>query len=142
MPNKKEQMRLKEEDYATLHEEFGCDVREIVAEEDFDGELDFACVGCGPRKKADEKKARCVYPECNKQTHFITSGAYCEKCPPYEVPHFRVSARTGRKRSLAFECIKPTCEDGEYLTEEGECKRCGEFEVPSADGLSCKSQLC
>ena len=68
-------MRLAEETYATLHKQLGCSRREVVTEEDFGGEVDYVCTGCGPNKKADEKIPRCVFPECNKGTHFITLDA-------------------------------------------------------------------
>ena len=101
----KHSLRLDEEDsFAALHEELGCNEREIVVEEEVDGEFEVLCEACKSKRKPNENKDSCIYPTCNPQTHFITSKAECEKCPIHEIPSYATSRRTGKKSSRAFKC--------------------------------------
>jgi len=65
--------RLAEVDgYADLHTEINCNDRERVVEHEFNGGFDYTCEPCKPTKLPNENKDLCVYPDCNKDSEFIT----------------------------------------------------------------------
>jgi len=76
------------------------------------------CVECEIGTRAQEENTVCRADECEESTKkFTRDDGICQTCTAFRIVN---DDRT--------ECVYPTCEDNEIVTEEGECEECPLYE--------------